>query len=301
MKKALLAVAALTCMGTAALAGPNAGGTLILALSEGTVYSPDIDYCTAVTTPDCAGAVARADGVTDGAFPAVINVLAAFSPPGGRLSGITFGVSYNPGLGRISDSGGCGDFEIPDGDWPADGSGTAVTWGAAQTDPLVPVYWFAAYSYGYANPFVLTLAGHPTQGGNFADDDIPANLDPIEGYGVFGFDTDGSVPCPPDQPPQTEACCFEDGSCQDLLPDECTAAGGTPQGPGSACAGTQCPPPPPVGACCRDIVCTIATQADCEGQGGVYQGDGTDCDPNPCEEPTPTQETSWGGLKSVYR
>jgi hypothetical protein len=292
MKKALLAVAALTCMGTAALAGPNAGGTLILALSEGTVYSPDISYCGAATTDDCAGAVAQGP-IATALAPNVINCLAAFNP-GSRLAGVVFGVSYNDASVAIISYGSCGDFEIADGDWPASGSGTAVTWGAAQTDPLVDVYWFAAYSY-YAG-YTLSLAAHPTQGQNFADDSIPAVLDPIAGLGVFGFETPGSAPCP-EPVGGTEACCFPDGSCQDLDPADCAAQGGSAQGQGSACAGTACPQPR-TGACCIGEDCTITTAAGCAGE---YQGDDTVCVPNPCIEPTPVIESTWGGVKNIYR
>ncbi len=34
-----------------------------------------------------------------------------------------------------------------------------------------------------------------------------------------------------------EACCFDDGTCQDLTADDCAAAGGTAQGPGTFCLG----------------------------------------------------------------
>ena len=37
-----------------------------------------------------------------------------------------------------------------------------------------------------------------------------------------------------------EACCFGDGTCEDLLPAECLGAGGTPQGPGTLCKGVNC-------------------------------------------------------------
>jgi hypothetical protein len=40
------------------------------------------------------------------------------------------------------------------------------------------------------------------------------------------------------------ACCFEDGSCQDLIEEECLNASGTPQGPGTSCATFNCPQPP---------------------------------------------------------
>jgi len=238
MKKALLAVAALSCMGSAALAGPNAGGTLIAALSVGTVYTTDnTGYCGSSTTTVCDGAVVQLDGE----LPGVINVIAAFPGPS-RLAGLTFGVSYTAGV-LIIEGGHCGDFELPDGTWPASGTGTAVTWGSAQTDQLVEVYWFAAYTYG--TPESLGLIAHPGQGGNFADDDVPSNIDPITGYGVFGFNMPGQVACP-DGGPGPGACCFADGSCSVLLQTECEAGGGTFQGEGSSCDGVCARLRPPV-------------------------------------------------------
>jgi hypothetical protein len=282
-------------MGSAALAGPNAGGTLVLALSEGTVYTTDVpSYCGSTTASSCDDVVATSNVTDDNS---VLNVLAAFPPPGGRLAGITWGILYDEANVFLNAFGSCGDFEIADPDWPADGSGTAVTWGTAETGQLIEVYWFAGY--GYAG-FSLALAPHPTQGGNFADDSIPAESDPIAGFGRFGWGIPGSTPCPSTQP-QTEACCFPDGHCQDLLPQDCIAQGGIPQGQGTACAGIQCPPPPPQGACCVDGVCIITTRTGCDAQGGVYQGDGTDCGPpDPCQ-PTPVKDSTWGSLKSNYR
>ena len=292
MKKALLAVAALTCMGTAALAGPNAGGTLIAALSEGTVYTTDIsDYCGTVTAPDCGSAIAQSAA---DAAPVVINVIAAFNP-GNRLSGITFGWSYDANV-VIAASGMCGDFELANADWPNSGSGTAVTWFSAQTEQLVPVYWAAAYSYEGSGALHLGL--HPTQGGDFGDDSVPSQLDPIAGFGSFGFGIDGTVPCPSGTP-STGACCFADGSCTVVTEGECAQAGGVYQGNDSVCDPNPCPQPPAEGACCLDTDCVITTQDVCERDGGIYRGDGTVCDPNPCA--VPTIESSWGAVKNNYR
>ena len=38
-----------------------------------------------------------------------------------------------------------------------------------------------------------------------------------------------------------EACCFPDGSCTDVMPADCTAAGGTDRGAGTTCATVICP------------------------------------------------------------
>jgi len=293
MKKALLAVAALSCMGSAALAaGPNANGTLIAAVSVGTVYTTDnTGYCGSSTTTDCNAAVTHVDGVD----PAVINIIAAIagSP---RLAGLTFGVTYSAGVTLI-EWGTCGDFELPDGAWPASGSGNAVTFSSAQTSNLTEVYWFAAYNY-YGNPELFGLGPHPTQLGNFADDDVPSNIDPILGYGAIGFNAPGSVACP-GTGPVPGACCLPDGTCV-ITPDRatCEAVGGTYQGDGTTCEGTNCPQPAR-GACCIGTDCVILTADDCAAQGGDYIGDDVPCDPTPCV--VPTIEASWGEIKNSYR
>jgi hypothetical protein len=292
MKKALLAVAALSCMGSAALAGPNAGGTLIAALSVGTIYTTDnTGYCGSSTTTDCNSAVTTWAGPDN----AVINIIAAFPVPG-RLAGLTFGISYTGDV-AITEGGHCGDFELPDGTWPNSGTGTAVTWGSAQTSSLVEVYWFAAYNYD-ETPDSFSLIAHPGQGGNFADDDVPSNIDPIAGYGVFGFNMPGSVAC--GDPVRLGACCFPDGSCTVLSADDCGAQGGSYQGDDTTCDGVVCDQPDPTGACCVGTVCFVLTADECAAQGGVYKGDDVPCDDTICL-PVPTIESSWGTIKNNYR
>lgn len=292
MKKALLAVAALSCLGSAALAGPNAGGTLIAALSVGTVYTTDnTGYCGSSTTTDCDGAVVSHTGEA----PAVINVIAAFPGPS-RLAGLTFGIAYTSGV-ILLEQAACGDFELPDGTWPNSGTGTAVTWSSAQTSQLVETYWFAAYNY-YGGAESLGLIAHPGQGGNFADDDVPSNIDPIAGYGVFGFNQPGQPACPTSGP-RPGACCLADGSCVVTLLVDCDAQGGTFQGEGSTCDGVACPQPV-TGACCIDNVCFIFTSDECAARGGTYQGDNSVCDDTICL-PVPTIESSWGTIKNNYR
>ena len=41
-------------------------------------------------------------------------------------------------------------------------------------------------------------------------------------------------------PPVTQACCFPDGHCEELLETTCIAQGGIPQGPNTVCPGTVC-------------------------------------------------------------
>lgn len=290
MKKVLMAAAALVFVASAAAAGPNAGGTLIIAESVGTVYTSDVDdYCGSSTTSACESAVVRQDG--EGAF--VLNVIAAFAPASSpRLQGITWGWSYSPAY-PPADWGPCGDFELPNGDWPASGSGTSITWAAAQTDHLVEIYWSAHYAYATYGPGDVVLGENPIQGGSFADDDVPANLDPIAGFGAYGFYTDGIVICPADE--AAVACCFADGSCELLFADECDAAGGVLEGSAS-CNPNPCPQPE-IGACCIGEDCTILPSDVCADSAGEFQGADTVCDPNPCV-PIPTLETTWGQIKA---
>lgn len=91
-------------------------------------------------------------------------------------------------------------------------------------------------------------------------------------------------------PPATEACCFFDGSCQNLIAADCTAQGGTPQGPGTSCGGIFCPPPPAREACCfADGSCVEANVGACPA-GSTPQGSGTNCSPNLCPPPPPVTE-----------
>lgn len=260
---------AATCIGTVS-AGPNAGGTLIISLSEGWAQSLDVDGCDASGLPDCESAITNAPA---GTTPVMLHVLAAFHLPGGRLSGVVWGVGYDPEQVSITDHGPCGDFELSDANWPASGSGTAITWFSPQVDRLVPVYWFAAYGDDGA---ALNLGPHPRHGGQFGDDSIPSMLDEIAGFGSMGFGVNpGSVVCPV----PTGACCYPDGTCEITTAPAC---GGVYQGDEVACDPNPCPDTI-TGACCfPDATCLELSDGDCASQGGFYQGDGSLCDPNPC-------------------
>jgi hypothetical protein len=291
MKKVLLAAAALACIGGTALAGPNANGSLILVLADGVVYTTDIEsYCGASGLHNCA------DGITSAntADTVVLNVLAAFpSVASPRLAAVSFGWSYGADVNLVA-SGNCGDFELGTADWPGSGAGNAVTFAVPQTNLITDVYWVAAYTYygSDTNPQAIVLGEFPGQGANFADDDIPANVDPIAGLGAFGFYQDGALPCPPDVAPG--ACCdLASGDCIVVLRDECDALGFEFLGDGTSCDPNPCPQPA-TGACCVLDVCSIRSALDCANAGGDYVGDDVPCDPNPCV--IPTLDKSWGEI-----
>ena len=80
-----------------------------------------------------------------------------------------------------------------------------------------------------------------------------------------------------------QACCFEDGTCEQLDPAECEALTGTFQGPFTSCAGDDpngiddvCETD--VGACClSDGSCVNVPLAECQQDGGDFAGVGAGC------------------------
>ena len=77
----------------------------------------------------------------------------------------------------------------------------------------------------------------------------------------------------------TEACCFVDGHCEDLVPFTCTQRGGQPMGRNTFCATTICPV---LGACCYGdvaVLCIMSDPITCQQQYlGQWKGPGTNCD-----------------------
>lgn len=256
-------------------AGPNSGGVLILHAATTTTTTLD---CGTLPLSSCADANASFPS-TEVQFQAA--VIAAFPENAlPRLRGVTFGLDYYPERITLVAVKSCGDFELTDSNWPAPGTGTAVTWDSPQTTTLTEIYGLLGYCYDGA-PTSLSLIAHPTQGAYFADDTNPAQLDEIAGLGTLGFGQAGTLPCPADA--ALGACCFSDGSCTTLTEGACLLQSGLYQGDGVPCAPDPCPAS---GACClNDGTCLTRTASACALDGGSYQGDGTVCEPNPCPEP----------------
>ena len=173
-----------------AFAGPNYGGILIVHANESLSYSTGEMYCGSSDLVDCDIADVRVDG-TD---PVVCYVLAAFPAEASpRLGGLTLGIDYDDAKLQVEEWGACGDFALPDQGWPGPNEGLAVTWETAQTDHLIEVCWLAVSSNG--DPAVLEIIDSPISRAAFGDDDVPANLDDVLGFGALGFNTDGRNPC----------------------------------------------------------------------------------------------------------
>lgn len=167
-----------------ALAGPNEGGTLILHANPSLVFTSDTsDYCGIAALDSCSAAVTSVDW--DPGKRVVFHVLAAFPPASQpRLKGISFGIQYDPAKFVIAARASCADFELPDGTWPATGTGTAQSWTTgAQTGVLTEAYWFVGYAYAEdeeaQDSTSVVLIPHPLQGGVFVSDAFPAEVDTI--------------------------------------------------------------------------------------------------------------------------
>ena len=182
------------------LAGPNAGGTLILHANPSLVFTSDMQgYCGQSALDSCAAAVTSVGWVTGQKI--VFHAVAAFPPESQpRLKAISFGIDYDPTKFVMAARGSCADFELPDGTWPAAGTGTAQSWTTgAQTGLLTEVYWLCGYAYSEQDgedSTSVALTPHPLQHGVFVDDAFPAEQDTIAGYGVLGFGMQGRLPCP---------------------------------------------------------------------------------------------------------
>ncbi len=300
MRRLWLTLMLLGMTAVGAKAADNAGGTLIWHVDETLVYTSDIDNYCGMSSIDCGFSFecppnnasdclqsiqdATPSGTRGVAETEVMYVFAAF-PEGScpRLAGLTFGLDYDDSNIFWMAYGACGNFELSEGSWPAPFSGTAITWSGAQQSNLVEAYWFAGYAYYNAD--TVTLIEHPSQGGNFANDAVPAELDPVEGFSIAGLaGATGTNFLPVGGGDPEGACCFVDGSCQVLTAEDCSGAEGSYQGDDSSCDPNPCPQPE--GACCFDDgSCVVQTEAKCDAGSGVYQGDFTSCDPNPCPQP----------------
>jgi len=52
---------------------------------------------------------------------------------------------------------------------------------------------------------------------------------------------------PEEKPADLQACCFAEGFCLDITPEQCMILGGIPQGEGTSCASSDCASPPAAG------------------------------------------------------
>jgi hypothetical protein len=243
MKICLLPIIALTALAISAQAGPHAGGVVVVHATP-PIFQTVVEHDGYCGWSDPSGGCPSLDTNLPGAqgFGFWVWWVAAAFPEEAepRLTGVEFGIDYDPDTVFLVDHDPCGDSYQPTGDWPSPGSGTKVTWIEPQTSIITEAYWFAGYEY-YGIDTAFCVIPHPTLGGDFSDDSIPPELDPIADYGCLGFNGDpGYLPCPTSP---SGACCLSDDSCEQLTESICSEMGGTYIGDGVPCEPDPCEAP----------------------------------------------------------
>jgi hypothetical protein len=220
-KRFFLAITVLALAAPIALAGPNAGGVLVVHATN-VVYSSGMDYAgqsvigcgqdlpALPSEPVCppydpnTGAIPclpNAANPSMSTLPAegeafIWYVMAAF-PQGScpKLKGVSFRFDYDPAkvfvIGSGTDAGNFAlDFPSDNtGDpFPASGSGVGVSFSTEmRTGWLSEVYWFAGYTDPAASDVTWSLRVKSAVDNFFVGDGVPAAKDPIAALGVLGF------------------------------------------------------------------------------------------------------------------
>jgi hypothetical protein len=270
--------------------------------------------------------------------PTIWFVLSAF--PGDKMwCGTEFGFGqYNPDNYVFTLWGPCtpgGNLEIPSPGWPGPLEGTAiVTTDAEWIGNFEPVYYFEGYMYDYLPGLIPLDVDPPTGFGGWGNCLTPPESFAPACYPAMGLQMDG-VPCCPSVP---EFVCCVGEDCYITTREDCDMMQGEwhPEWdtcdpnpcvlPRAVCCVLEdcyittemacadmmgmwhpewdtCDPNPclfPRFVCCVCEECYITTQDECFEMGGEFHPEWDTCDPNPCPA-SPTEGTSWGAIKAIYR
>jgi len=263
------------------MAGRNANGAMVVHTQNGVVYSAGTDYCLSTMPAECLGF--NPNGTEMVLSPGVVWLLWAFLPeasPG--VTTVQFGIEHNipANAGYFIARGACdGPLELPDTGWPETGFGNLCAYPGPIYQHINAFYWFAFYVDAGGNNYFGTRTYPSTNEAKFVDDSPNPVEDLCFNFGTVRWNGTGENHCP-EPPAETGACCYPDGSCAVLPPDQCT---GLYQGPDTVCDPNPCPAPE---ACCYVTgLCEFIMAEDCLANGGEPQGPGTNCTPNLCEQP----------------
>jgi hypothetical protein len=131
-----------------------------------------------------------------------------------------------------------------------------------------------------------TIGGEQTSTGACCFDD--GSCEELESQECF--QQDGSfnavgTTCGDVECPISGACCFPNGNCSVISVQECITSGGVFQGVGASCNDVVCEVT--AGSCCFLEMCIESTEEQCAGIGGVFEGVGVSCDDVVCDPPCP--------------
>jgi hypothetical protein len=321
------ALAVLVVCAAPALAGKNNGGSLVVHTDDSVVYTNSADYCVSTLPASCANLVTTTTKEPQNQ-EAIVWFIAAFDASAApAVTTIQFGIDTNlpPGEGYVAAGTYCGpnfSQQLPDTDFPDVGRGNLVAYSPARTELIWPFYWFAVI--GVDGTSYFGTGTYPsTSEAKFVDDGNPPVEDLITHFGKVAWGVAGSNDCP--IPPARGACCTSWGSCvQDVDASTCEDANGVYQGTyagdNTTCDGIVC------GACCYALFvdenerrCANSTESYCYDRfsaGGSnnqytnpsWSGPGHRCtvaadsaDVYWYCRPVPTQDNSWGVIKSLFR
>ncbi len=332
VKRMLLGALAVSVICSApASAGKNDNGALLVHTDNAIIYTLGADYCVSTIPADCAGLVTQSNKEFE-AQEAVIWFIAAFDASAEpAVTAIQFGIDTNLPLGQgyVVDSDHCGanfSQELPENGFPDAARGSLVSFSPPVTEHFWPFYWFAVI--GVDGNSTFGTGAYPTLGdARFVDDGGvgggEAIEDVVDRFGTVRWGVAGSNTCP--IPPARGACCTSWGTCVENL-DSATCESpngvyqGTYAGDNTTCAGIVC------GACCYALFqdentryCSNATESYCydrysaagsnnEFTNPSWAGAGHRCTAAADSadiywycRPVPTQNNSWGVIKSLFR
>jgi hypothetical protein len=273
-------VIAFGLLASIALAGPNAGGVLVLhattleyttdvatyeGLSEvacgqdGPEY-PGVQHCPPYDpvggADPCLPEAANPTSTMPPEVPHVWYIMAAFPPEScPRLKGLAFRIGYDPTKVTVI-ANGVADSQVSyalpfpsDVDYsafPSNRSGMMMAYHEARTSLLQEIWWFAGYSYDGATNATFAVEEMEGEGNDrFVDDSFPRDTDGIAGFGILGLgEATGSNPT---WESALGACCGPNSACSLTLQAACPAPGFW-QGIGTICSPNPCPANPPPGS-----------------------------------------------------
>jgi hypothetical protein len=195
MIRVLTALLCLVLLAGSSLAGPNAGGVLVVHYNKAAKVPSEKGYVDG-GLKDCKDVVNQAP-----ADSTVMWFVYAAFPPGSspRLKVVCFGCKYDADkVGLLRAFPPPSALEIKRNNngtpWPGPGTGDSIAFDGRLTNPVNEIYCFAGY--GPKGETFATCSHPDSLLGGMADDGVPSVLDGIVKYGSLGFGVPGSTPCP---------------------------------------------------------------------------------------------------------
>lgn len=158
---AALLVILLMAVPVAAFAGQNAGAALLA--SAGSVTKTTPATCAALGGKLCADLTPNFNTQL-APLQSYVAVYVGRQPALTGLSGVDFGVQYDPNALYLPAWTHCGSLEVNGTGWPAPGSGNTVVWTSPQAGETVLVGYFTMQKYAGYPSYDWTLGAHPLYG-----------------------------------------------------------------------------------------------------------------------------------------